>query len=53
MRLAERLQRRYSSLKYSAWLRRRGVRRRVRHFHRKARDIMEDWARKTYHTINR
>jgi len=50
-RLAERLQGKYSSPKYSAWRRRRGVRRRVRHFHRKARDIIEDWARRTAHTI--
>ena len=50
-RLAERLQEKYSSPKYSAWLRRSGVRRRVRHFRRKARNIIEDWARRTSHTI--
>jgi len=50
-RLAERLQRKYSSPKYSAWLRRGGVRRRVRYFRRKARDIIEDWARRTSHMI--
>jgi len=50
-RLAERLQGKYSSPKYSAWLRRSGVRRRIRHFHRKARNIIEDWARKTAHII--
>jgi len=50
-RLAERLQGKYSSPKYSAWRRRRGIRRRVRHFHRKARNIIEDWARRTAHTI--
>jgi len=50
-RLAERLQGKYSTLKYRAWLRRGGVRRRIRHFHRKAKDIMEDWARKTSHMI--
>jgi IS605 OrfB family transposase len=50
-RLAERLQVKYSSSRYRAWLRRRGIRRRIRHFHRKARDIIEDWARKTAHTI--
>ncbi|MFP3265305.1 MAG: RNA-guided endonuclease TnpB family protein [Acidilobus sp.] len=50
-RLAERLQVKYSSSRYSAWLRRRGIRRRVRHFHRKARNIIEDWARKTSHMI--
>jgi len=50
-RLAEGLQGKYSSPKYSAWRRRRGVRRRVRHFHRKARNIIEDWARRTAHII--
>ncbi|MFP3286188.1 MAG: RNA-guided endonuclease TnpB family protein [Acidilobus sp.] len=51
MRLAEGLQVKYSSSRYRAWLRRSGIRRRVRHFHRKARNIIEDWARKTAHTI--
>jgi len=50
-RLAERLQEKYSSLKYRAWLRRSGIRRRIRYFHRKARNIIEDWAKKTAHTI--
>jgi IS605 OrfB family transposase len=50
-RLAERLQGKYSSPKYRAWLRRGGVRRRIRHFHRKARNIIEDWARRTSHMI--
>jgi len=50
-RLAERLQVKYSSSRYRAWRRRSGIRRRVRHFHRKARNIIEDWARKTAHTI--
>jgi len=50
-RLAERLQEKYSSTRYNAWLRRSGIRRRVRHFHRKAKNILEDWARKTAHTI--
>ncbi|MFP3080884.1 MAG: zinc ribbon domain-containing protein, partial [Acidilobus sp.] len=34
-----------------AWRRRSGVRRRVRHFHRKAKNIIEDWARRTAHII--
>jgi len=51
MRLAERLQVKYSSPKYSAWRRRSGVRRRVGYFRRKARDIIEDWARRTSHMI--
>jgi len=50
-RLAERLQGKYSSSRYMAWRRRSGVRRRVRHFHRKARNIIEDWARRTAHII--
>ena len=41
-RLAERLQEKYSSDKYNAWLRRRGILKRVRHFHRKACKIVED-----------
>ena len=50
-RLAERLQEKYSSTRYMAWRRRSGVRRRIRRFYRKARNIIEDWARKTAHTI--
>jgi len=50
-RLAERLQGKYSSSRYRTWLRRSGIRRRVRHFHRKTRNIIEDWARKTAHII--
>jgi len=50
-RLAERLQGKYSSSRYRAWRRRSGVRRRIRHFHRKARNIIEDWARRTAHII--
>jgi putative transposase len=34
-----------------AWLRRRGVRERIKYFHRKARNITEDWAKKVSHTI--
>jgi len=50
-RLAERLQGKYSSTRYNAWLRRSGIRRRIRYFRRKARNIIEDWARKASHTI--
>jgi len=50
-RLAERLKGKYSSTRYNAWLRRSGIRKRVRRFYRKARNIMEDWARRTSHTI--
>jgi len=49
--LAERLQKKYSLPRYNAWLRRSGVRRRVAYFHRKARSIVEDWAKKTSHKI--
>jgi IS605 OrfB family transposase len=50
-RLAERLQGKYSFSRYRAWLRRSGIRRRVKYFRRKARNIIEDWARKTSHII--
>jgi IS605 OrfB family transposase len=50
-RLAEELQKKYSSPRYSAWLRRRGILNRIRYFHRKARNIIEDWAKKTSHKI--
>jgi len=46
-RLAEWLQQKYSQPRYEMWRRRRGVLRRIRHFHRRARNIVEDWARKT------
>jgi IS605 OrfB family transposase len=45
--LAESLQKRYSSARYPAWRRRRGILNRIRSYHRKARNILEDWARKT------
>jgi IS605 OrfB family transposase len=45
-KLAENLQKRYSSPRYPAW-RRRGILNRIRSYHRKARDILEDWARKS------
>jgi len=50
-RLAEDLQKKYSSTRYNAWLRRRGVLNRIRHFHKKARRIVEDWAKKASHKI--
>jgi len=46
-KLAEDLQKRYSSTRYPAWRRRRGILNRIRSYHRKARDILENWARKT------
>jgi len=45
--LAEDLQKKYSSTRYPAWRRRKGILNRIRSYHRKARDILEDWARKT------
>ena len=45
--LAESLQKRYSLPRYSAWKRRRGVLNRIRSYHRKAKNVLEDWARKT------
>jgi IS605 OrfB family transposase len=46
-KLAEDLQKRYSSPRYPAWRRRRGILNRIRSYHRKARNILEDWARKS------
>jgi len=43
--LAESPHRRYSSPRYPAW-RRKAIHNRVRSFHRKARNVLEDWARK-------
>ncbi len=45
--LVESLQRRYSSTRYPAWRRRKAILNRIRSHHRKARNILEDWARKT------
>jgi len=46
-KLAEDLQKRYSFTRYPAWRRRRGILNRIRSYHRKARNILEDWARKS------
>jgi IS605 OrfB family transposase len=46
-KLAEDLQKRYSSTRYPAWRRRKAILNRIKSYHRKARDILEDWARKT------
>jgi hypothetical protein len=40
-RLAEKLQRRYSSPRYLAWRRRRGILNRIRFYHEKARNIIK------------
>jgi IS605 OrfB family transposase len=46
-KLAEDLQKRYSSPRYTAWRRRKSILNRIRSYHRKARNILEDWARKS------
>jgi IS605 OrfB family transposase len=45
--LAKSLQKKYSSPRYPAWRRRRGILNRIRSYHRKSRNILEAWARKT------
>ena len=45
------LQKKYSSPKYNPWLRRRGIRKRIRYFHKKAKNIIEDWVKKTSNKI--
>jgi len=50
-KLAENLQKKYSSSRYNAWLRRKGVLNRIRYFHKKAKNIIEDWVKKTALTI--
>jgi putative transposase len=42
-KLAEDLQKKYSSTRYPAWRRRREILNRIRSYHRKARNILEDW----------
>jgi hypothetical protein len=49
-KLAEKLQQKYSSARHNAWLR-RSIFKRARHFHRKARNIIEDWAKKVSREI--
>ncbi len=44
--LVKSLQRRYPSTRYPAWRRRKAILNRIRSHHRKARNILEDWARK-------
>ncbi len=45
--LAENLQKKYSSPRYQAWMRRKNILRKIRSYHGKARNILIDWARKT------
>jgi IS605 OrfB family transposase len=49
--LAEYLQKKYSSTRYNAWLRRKSIRRRISRFHSKAKNIIEDWAKKVSRLI--
>jgi len=44
--LAENLQKKYSSPRYPAWRRRKAIHNRIRSYHRKAKNILEDWVRK-------
>ena len=46
VRLAEDLQRRYSSSRYIAWRRRERIVNRIRSYHEKARNILIDWTKK-------
>jgi len=45
--LAEELMRKYSAPRYTPWYRRSGIRERIRRLHKKSRDVVEDWAKKT------
>jgi len=45
--LAEELMRKYSAPRYTPWNRRSGVLHRIRRLHKKARNVVEDWAKKT------
>jgi len=45
--LAEGLERKYSAPRYTPWNRRSGIRERISRFYKKARDVVEDWAKKT------
>ena len=43
--LGKELSERYSAPRYPAWRRRKAILNRIRSYHRKARNILEDWAR--------
>ena len=49
-KLAEELQEKYSSGKYRAW-KSKNILKRIRYFHRKARNIVENWAKQLSHNI--
>jgi len=44
---AEGLKRKYSTSRYTPWSMRSGILHRIRRLHKKARDVVEDWAKKT------
>jgi len=46
-RQAEELMRKYSAPRYTPWSRRSGIRERIRRLYKKARNVVEDWAKKT------
>jgi len=46
-RQVEELERKYSASRYTPWSRRGGIRERIRRLHKKAKDVVEDWAKKT------
>jgi len=48
--LAEKLEKKYSFSKYRAWTRKR-ILNRIRYFYKKARNIVEDWAKKISHEV--
>jgi len=45
--LAEKLQRKYSSPRYTPWSRRSGILERISRLYKKSRNIVEDWAKRT------
>ena len=49
--LAENLEKKYSSTRYNAWLRRRSIRKRIRDFYKKAKNVIEDWVKKISYKI--
>jgi len=46
IKLAEELERKYSSSRYIVWRRRKRILNRIRSYHEKARNILNDWTRK-------
>jgi len=45
--MAEELKRKYSAPRYTPWSRRSGIRETISRLHKKARNVVEDWAKKT------